>query len=67
MGKKPTDSRLAVEHELGGRLRLLEEEVQIVKAEMQRGFGLVHESLQKTRILEKGLDTVIVNLDLILS
>ena len=34
---------------------------------MQRGSGLVHESLQQMPILEKGLDAVIVELNQILS
>ena len=34
-GKKPTDSRVDVEHEPDGRLRFLEEEVNKVKAKMQ--------------------------------
>ena len=67
MGKKPIDSHLDVEHEPDRRLQLLEEEVQMVKVEMQRGFGLVHESLPQMPIMEKGLYAVIVKLDQILS
>ena len=45
----------------------MEESVQSVKYEMQRGFDSVHESLQHIPTLESGLDVVMVKLDQLLS
>ena len=67
MGKKPTKLQLDAINEQDGRLNLLDEEVQSVKAEMQRGFGLVHKNLLRVPALEKGLEAVMVKIDQLLS
>ena len=67
MGKKPTELQLGAINEPDGQLVLLEEEVQSVKAEMQRGFGLIHKNLLRVLALQKGLEAVMVKIDQILS
>ena len=67
MGKKPIELRLNAINEPYGQLVLLEEEVQSVKAEMQRGFGLVHENLLRVLALEKGLEAIMAKIDQLLS
>ena len=67
MGKKPTESRLDAIDEQDGPLDVVEGEVQSVKSEMQRGFDLVRESLQRILTLERGLDAMMVKLDKLLS
>ena len=67
MGKKSTELQLGAINEPDGRLVLLEEEVQSVKAEMQRGFGLIHKNLLRVPALQKGLEAVMVKIDRLLS
>ena len=67
MGKKPTESRLDAIDEQDGPLDVVEGEVQSVKSEMQRGFDLVCESLQRTLTLERGSDAMMVKLNKLLS
>ena len=67
MGKKPTELRLEAIDKQVGHLEVMEEEVLLVKSEMQRGFDSVHESLQRIPTLERGSKAVMVKLDQLLS
>ena len=67
MGKKPAELRLEAIDKQVGHLEVMEEEVLLVNSEMQRGFDLVHESLQRIPTLERGSKAVMVKLDQLLS